>query len=65
MTTSATGEAARATTGAVESAGKTATTGATTTSGYIRPRPLDDPALRVIGFHHAGGSAAGSVRSSG
>ena len=27
-------------------------------TGYIRPRPLDDPALRVIGFHHAGGSAA-------
>jgi surfactin synthase thioesterase subunit len=29
-----------------------------TASTYIRPRPLDDPALRVIGFHHAGGSAA-------
>ncbi len=29
-----------------------------TKATYIRPRPLDDPALRVIGLHHAGGSAA-------
>ncbi len=32
--------------------------GVSTAGTYIRPRPLDDPALRVIGFHHAGGSAA-------
>lgn len=25
----------------------------------MRPRPLSDPSLRFIGFHHAGGSAAG------
>ncbi|HEU5107302.1 MAG TPA: alpha/beta fold hydrolase [Micromonosporaceae bacterium] len=25
---------------------------------FVRPRPVDDPALRFIGFHHAGGSAA-------
>ena len=25
---------------------------------FVRPRPVDEPALRVIGFHHAGGSAA-------
>jgi surfactin synthase thioesterase subunit len=27
-------------------------------SPFVRPRPVDDPALRLIGFHHAGGSAA-------
>ncbi|WP_131764872.1 thioesterase II family protein [Candidatus Protofrankia californiensis] len=25
---------------------------------FVRPRPVEHPALRVIGFHHAGGSAA-------
>ena len=25
---------------------------------FLRPRPVDDPAIRLIGFHHAGGSAA-------
>ncbi len=25
---------------------------------FVRPRPVDDPTLRLIGFHHAGGSAA-------
>ncbi|MGW3354016.1 thioesterase II family protein [Streptomyces bungoensis] len=28
------------------------------TSVFHRPRPVDAPALRLIGFHHAGGSAA-------
>ncbi|WEH39052.1 alpha/beta fold hydrolase [Streptomyces sp. NBC_01218] len=27
-------------------------------SAFLRPRPVDDPAIRLIGFHHAGGSAA-------
>ncbi|CAM5349254.1 hypothetical protein SNARM312S_04628 [Streptomyces narbonensis] len=27
-------------------------------SPFLRPRPVDDPAVRLIGFHHAGGSAA-------
>src|SRR6185295_17874531 len=27
-------------------------------SCFVRPRPLADPSLRVIAFHHAGGSAA-------
>lgn len=27
-------------------------------SAFIRPRPVADPALRMIGFHHAGGSAS-------
>ena len=39
-------------------AATTATTTTAARTGYIRPRPLDDPALRIIGFHHAGGSAA-------
>ncbi|MFE9422257.1 thioesterase II family protein [Kitasatospora sp. NPDC006697] len=25
---------------------------------FVRPRPVDRPAVRLIGFHHAGGSAA-------
>lgn len=25
---------------------------------FVRPRPVDNPTLRLIGFHHAGGSAA-------
>jgi surfactin synthase thioesterase subunit len=25
---------------------------------FVRPRPLDNPSLRVIAFHHAGGSAS-------
>ncbi len=25
---------------------------------FIRPRPVDEPGVRLIGFHHAGGSAA-------
>lgn len=28
------------------------------TRSFHRPRPVDSPALRLIGFHHAGGSAA-------
>lgn len=28
-------------------------------SPFIRPRPVADPAVRLIGFHHAGGSASG------
>ncbi|GAA1955211.1 thioesterase II family protein [Kitasatospora viridis] len=28
-------------------------------SPFVRPRQLDRPTLRLIGFHHAGGSAAG------
>ncbi|MFC9700771.1 thioesterase II family protein [Streptomyces sp. NPDC056943] len=27
-------------------------------SPFLRPRPVDQPAVRLIGFHHAGGSAA-------
>ncbi|GAA1905930.1 alpha/beta fold hydrolase [Streptomyces sodiiphilus] len=27
-------------------------------SPFVRPNPCEDPALRVVGFHHAGGSAA-------
>ena len=27
-------------------------------SPFVRPRPLDNPALRLIAFHHAGGSAS-------
>jgi medium-chain acyl-[acyl-carrier-protein] hydrolase len=27
-------------------------------SGFVRPRPVDCPSLRLIVFHHAGGSAA-------
>jgi surfactin synthase thioesterase subunit len=26
-------------------------------TGFIRPRPVDGPAVRVVAFHHAGGSA--------
>ncbi|AVH55786.1 MULTISPECIES: thioesterase II family protein [Streptomyces] len=26
-------------------------------NAFIRPRPVDTPALRLVGFHHAGGSA--------
>jgi hypothetical protein len=30
----------------------------TRTSFFARPRPQSNPSLRVIAFHHAGGSAA-------
>ena len=34
------------------------TSGASPTSPFVRPRPVADPTLRVIVFHHAGGAAA-------
>jgi surfactin synthase thioesterase subunit len=34
------------------------TSGASATSPFLRPRPVADPTLRLIVFHHAGGAAA-------
>lgn len=34
------------------------TSGASPTSPFVRPRPVADPTLRLIVFHHAGGAAA-------
>lgn len=34
------------------------TSGASPTSPFLRPRPVADPTLRLIVFHHAGGAAA-------
>ncbi len=57
-TTSTTTSKTTSTTTSTTTSATTSTTTSATTSTFVRPRPRTNPSLRLIAFHHAGGSAS-------